>query len=379
MAAGNRLGMSGRQAARRAALWILCSVVLVACSLKLNPYTLDAKTVSLIPDSGSIAFDEITYDTRLDRVLVPAAATGKLALVNPGSREVQIFEGLSGDQAGKTGGSRLSSAVVARGYIFLIDQGAMTLIMVDPASRVVLGSAPLSAPSEFVRYVPPTNELWVTQPEKEQIEVFSIPTADPFTPTHVMSIPIPKGPEDLLIDRVHGLAYTNQPGIGMTAVLQVQTHGMIGQWGNGCSQASGLALDEDRGYLFVGCSEGKVVLMDANNEGRQLASQSYGGGVDFIAYNPRLQHLYLPSGASAILAVFGIRQGDPASSTSTPQESPTPGEGTGLSLVRLGTADTALNASCVAADQADGIWVCDPARGSILYIQDTFPAGGVGQ
>jgi hypothetical protein len=240
----------------------------------------------------------------------------------------------------------------------------------------------VEAAPEYIGFVPATNELWVTEPEKEQIEVFTAPTEDPFNPTQVDIIPVPKGPVGLIVDRTRGLAFTNQPEIGMTMVIQVQTHGPLDQWGNGCSQARGLALDEDRGYLFVGCGEGKVVMMDSSDSGNQITSQTYGGGIDAIAYNPRLQHIYLPSGGSAILAIFGVTRSVPgtatpseAESTPTP-ENPTPGET--IALVRLGTVDTALNADCVTVDDIDGIWVCDPSNGQLLMARDTFPASDAG-
>jgi DNA-binding beta-propeller fold protein YncE len=260
--------------------------------------------------------------------------------------------------------------------------------VIDPASRSIIGSAPVEAVPEYIRFVPATNELWVTEPEIEQIEVFSTPTEDPFTPVQTSVIPVPKGPTGLIIDRSRGLAYTNQPEISMTMVIQVQTRGILDQWGNGCSEARGLALDEERGYLFVACGEGKVVMMDSANDGLQIASHTYGGDIKAIAYNPRLQHVYLPSGASAILAIFGITRASSASGTATPSgdssgEAPAaePGSanpGESLALVRLGTVDTALNATCVTIDDQDGIWVCDPAGGQLLVARDTFPASDAG-
>ena len=72
-------------------------------------------------------------------------------------------------------------------------------------------------------------------------------------------------------------------------------------------KSRGLAMDEDRGLLFVACEEGKLVVMDTNNDGLQITSANYGGGLSSIAYNPQLQHIYVPSGDSAIMAVFEIK------------------------------------------------------------------------
>lgn len=353
-------------------LLAVVSLALGACSFKLNPNTLSPVSVPLSAGDTPMHFGELNYDSRLDRVLVPASGSDKLALIAPQNRSVQVIPGLTAGADPASGLAGSASAIAAKGLIFVIDGGGLSLSVVEPSSGSVLGSASLAAPSEIVRFVPPTNELWVTQPSLEQIEVFSVPDQDPFIPASTGAISIPKGPNGLVIDRVRGLAFANQSQIGMTAVIQVQTHGMIDQWGNGCSDARGMAVDEKAGYLIVGCNEGKVVLMDITNEGHQLASQVYGGGINFVAYNPRLQHIYLPSGASAILAVFGIRQG--GAGTLTPQPTASSDGSASFSLVRLGTADTAVDASCITVDDKDGIWVCDPANGQVIYFVDTFPA-----
>jgi hypothetical protein len=149
----------------------------------------------------------------------------------------------------------------------------------------------------------------------------------------------------------------------LTDVINVFTHNIVKEWGNGCSEARGLALDENNGFLFVACKEGKVVMLDTKNEGAQITSLTYGGDLDFISYNPTLKHLYLPSSASALLAILEVSQVEN-------------GSGTSITLTRLGTADTVLGAKCVVSDDRNNIWVCDPIHGRILWIRDRFPASG---
>jgi hypothetical protein len=55
------------------------------------------------------------------------------------------------------------------------------------------------------------NELWVTEPDSEQIEVLTGPSARRVTPRHVSYIRVPGGREALVIDGAHGFAYT-EPG-----------------------------------------------------------------------------------------------------------------------------------------------------------------------
>jgi hypothetical protein len=134
-----------------------------------------------------------------------------------------------------------------------------------------------------------------------------------------------------------------------------------------------MAVDENEGYLFVACGEGKIVVMDINKDGDQITSQNYGGNLDFVAYNPKLHHIYLPSSVSGILAIFQL-QTLPATPIAPPAAPPTSDFKT--SLLLIGTADTATNANCVTADNDNNIWVCNPNNGQVFVIHDTFPDTG---
>ena len=353
-------------------------LLLAGCSFSLNPNSLITTPVQLPGATGQIAFDELTYDARLGMVIVPASGTGVLALVNPTSLEVKYIPGFTRDDPATKKPAGTTSAAIGRGWIFAIDRGAQKLNVVDPAAEKIVSSVPVQATPDVVRFVSVKNEVWVTEPEKEQIEVFSLSSGDPPQLTSTLTIPVPKGPESLVLDRSRGLAYTNQPEAGTTAVIQVQTHNTIDSWGNGCSKARGMALDEQDSIVIVACNEGKVVLLDAANEGQQITSQNYGGGINYVGYNPTLRHVYLPSGVSAIMAVFEIRMGvapnagPTAAPGPTPAGSPTPAGR--VFLVRLGTADTSVQATCVTADDHNNVWVCDPNKGQLLLIRDTFPA-----
>jgi DNA-binding beta-propeller fold protein YncE len=282
-----------------------------------------------------------------------------------------------------------SSVAVAGGFLFALDQATQTIKTVDLGTNTVVGSTPLQAVPDYIRYISATGKLWVTEKDINQIEIFSISEDNPPTLQSTGNISVPNGPEALIIDDARGLAFTNRPKQSLTDVIQVMTHTVIGQWGNGCSSAKGIAVDENEGYLFVACEEGKLVVMDINNDGYQIASLNYGGELDFVAYNPKLHHVYLPSSASGIVGIFqlqtlpvtpqpttknslGITQ--TVSPTATPGATPTPDLKTLLRL--LGTADTATKSKCVTADDFNNIWVCDPNHGQVFVIHDTFPDNG---
>jgi hypothetical protein len=313
--------------------------------------------VVTLPDgTGGIGFDDLRYDAMLGRVLVPAGRTGNLDLVDPSTQAVTPIAGFSA-QARFAGGhdDGTTSADVGGGLIFVTDRTTRRLHVVDPATRAIVATATLESNPDYVRYVAPTRELWVTEPDQEQIEVFTLSDAQEPVPTRAGVIAVKGGPESLVIDPQRQRAYTHLWD-GATVAIDLKNRTLVAQWPNGCGGSRGIALDSAHGWLFAGCAEGKAVVLDVDHDGRQLASLPVGAGVDVIDYSPTLAHLYLPGASSATMAIVGV------SATGT------------LSL--LGTATTTADAHCVAADNQSHAWVCDPDHGQLLQVTDPFPAAG---
>jgi hypothetical protein len=85
----------------------------------------------------------------------------------------------------------------------------------------------------------------------------------------------------------------------------LKDHSIRERWENSCRASRGIALDEQRNFLLAGCAEGKLAVLDSNT-GRILGRAYSGAGVDIIAYNPQLMHVYLPGAESATMAIVGI-------------------------------------------------------------------------
>jgi DNA-binding beta-propeller fold protein YncE len=332
---------------------------------------LDTQTVPL-GFKGPISFDDFTYDADHHRVVIPAGESGALVLINPSDMAKQIITGFSQQTEPDSSVPIIgaSSAAVAGGFLFGVDKATQSIKTVDLNARKIVASTPLQSEPDTIRYISATGELWVTEQASNQIEIFSL-SAD--TPPALQpsgnNISVPNGPEGLLFDDTRGLVFTNEPKEGLTAVIQVNTHSVIHEWANGCSQARGMAVDKSEGYLFVACEEGKLAVLDIDN-GFQVTSQNYGANLDAVAFNPKLNHVYLPSAASGIVAIFQLQ---PPQLTCPNSSEATPDPNIITSLCLLGTADTAIRSNCVAADEENNIWVCDPNKGQAFRIHDTFP------
>jgi DNA-binding beta-propeller fold protein YncE len=198
----------------------------------------------------------------------------------------------------------VTSADEGGGLLFATDRDAKRLDVIDPKTQSVVGTAPLASGPDYVRYVSTTGEVWVTQPGASRIEVFSLPAEGTPKPGHLTFVSIPGGPESLIIDNTRARAYTHL-WTDTTLAIDLKSHEVLSRWKNGCRGSRGIAMDDARGFLLVGCDEGKLSVLDLRT-GTLLGQASSGDGVDIISYNPRLAHAYLPGQASGAMAIVGI-------------------------------------------------------------------------
>jgi DNA-binding beta-propeller fold protein YncE len=332
----------------RSALFL---VVLGATAIA-KPEIAKPTKLALPGGEGGIGFDDLMFSPTLHRVIAPAGRTGKLDLIDPKTQKVESIAGFSTD-ADKFGGGHgqgTTSADVGGGLIFASDRSRGDVEIVDSKTAKIVGSVKLAGGPDYVRWVEPAGEVWVTEPGKKQIEFF---TLDKGKLVPKGAIGIPGGPESLVIDVTRGRAYTHTWDDTSVAIDLVK-HKEIARWKNGCKGSRGIALDDKRGLLFVGCDEGKATVLDVTHDGKQLGSAATGKGVDIIAYSPALAHLYVPGGDSATLTIVGV--------------------GATGKLDVLGSVAVAADSHCVAADDAGHAYVCDPKQGSLLVVTDPYPA-----
>ena len=305
-----------------------------------------------LPDgTHGVGLDDLGFSAALDRVLVPAGATGSLDLIDPKTRSITRVSGFSAAGGRGGHGDGTTSADEGEGRLFASDRTSLELAVVDPKSAKIVARTKLASGPDYVRWIAPTREVWVTQPDEERIEIFSL-AGEPSPPRHEAFLSVPGGPESLVVDRKRGRAYSNL-WKSTTVAIDLKRREIVGRWKNGCEGSRGIALDAEHGLVFVGCTEGKAVALDAST-GNILGSAEAPKGIDIIDFNPRLSHLSVPGGKDAKLAIFGV------SSRGV------------LSL--LGTFPAAVGSHCVTSDAGGHVYVCDPRGGRLLLYSDPFPA-----
>ena len=345
-----RLGTSTRLSSR-CWLVLLTSLILILPRAT-NVISADRGGLTAIPLPGGnagIGFDDLGFSASLHKVLVPAGRTGTLDLIDPDTRQISSIGGFAGSGTFAGGhGEGITSVDEGRGLLFVTDRTARRLDVVDPNTRSIVASVRLASGPDYVRFVAQTNEIWVTQPGAQRIEVFSLPSRGMPTPVHTRFVAVSGGPESLVIDQFHGRAYTHL-WRGVSVAIQLKDHLIVARWPNGCRGSRGIALDEKRGFLFAACDEGRLSVLDINT-GKILGKAFSGNGVDIIAYNTKLQRAYLPGEKSATMALIGIA---PAGSATV-----------------LRTVRTVNGAHCATVDDRNQVYVCDPSHGRLLVFQD---------
>jgi hypothetical protein len=321
-------------------------------SLLLTGVVLAAPVVIPVPGGeGGIGFDDLVFSAPLRRFIVPGGRTGSVFLLDPETRRLEPIGALSKLPSWKGGhGQGATSADVGRGTLFVADRTTKRLVAIPADGKGTPAEAPLASGPDYVRWVEPTGEVWVTEPDAEAIEIFRFdPKAQPAL-VHAGRIAVADGPESLVIDPEHGRVFTNT-WHDKTVALSLEGRSESGRWSNGCKDARGLDADRTRGLLLVGCAEGLATVIDTSGKGRLAGKARVGAGVDIVAYVSSTRRLYVPSGKAATLEAFEV-QPDGA-------------------LRPLWQQAAAAGSHCVAADDQGHVVVCDPGGARILLFQDT--------
>lgn len=328
------------------------ALLLVAATASAGPEIAKPTVLPLPGGEGGIGFDDLVFSPTLHRLLAPAGRTGKLDLVDPATQKIESIGGFSTDADKFAGGhgEGTTSADEGGGFLFASDRSRGEVAIVDPKTKKIVGTTKLGGGPDYVRWIEPLHELWVTEPNRKQIEYFAL---DGGKLVRKGALDVAGGPESLAIDPARGRAYTHTWD-DATVAIDLAKHAEVARWKNGCKASRGIAIDGPRALLFVGCDEGKATVLDLAHDGKLASSAATATGVDIIAYDPALAHLYVPGGDSAMLTILGV--------------------GKGGALAVLGSVAIAKDSHCVAVDGAHHAYVCDPQRGALLVVTDPFPA-----
>ena len=316
----------------------------------LPPVDAGSVPVTLPGASPGIGFDDLRFSATLSQILVPAGRSGNFDFVDPSSEVASPVGGFASSPTYSGDDSfGVTSADEGGGVVYATDRTNKTLTVIDGKARKVVATVMLAATPGYVRYVAPTNEVWVTEPASNQIEIFALPMTDE-TPPKSSTVVSVTAAESLAIDPTSSLAFTNGPST--TYAIDVSKRMVTGKWSNGCKTARGLAVDPAHGWVMVACDGGLVSVLDEST-GMTIGGVTAGASLDQVSYDPTTLRLYVPSPTAAAMAIVHL---DSKS---------------GMPTI-LGSVDTPRGSHCVVAAGGRELFVCAPATGQLLFVNDPF-------
>jgi DNA-binding beta-propeller fold protein YncE len=321
------------------------------------------KSLSLPGANGLVMLDYFAYDNTTRRLWVPAGNTGSVAVIDTTTDQIKSVGGFSVAQIelrGKLRPMGPSSVAIGDTVVYIGSRADSKICIID-SRTLKLGeclafappSAGLAAAPDGLVYIAATRELWATSgappvgiPAADRsIKIFSASPPRHLTPAG--KIPLPGSAEGYAVDNLHHRFYTNLEETGETVAIDVRKHAVVSTW-RSCNYPSGVAVDSERGFVFVACSD-HVIVLDTAHSGRVVGSIVAGAGIDNIDFADGTGLLYVAAAEAAQLTVAHIDD-----------------KGTPTLVVRV---PTTKGARSVVAGASGRAYLIDPFGGHILKVE----------
>lgn len=312
---------------------------------------------------GLVSLDYFVFDSANHRLWVPASNTGSVTIIDDDTDQITNITGFRTarvDFMGKRPVMGPTSVTLGDGVAYVGNRGDSTVCVVDartltPGQCRAIGSASqgLAAAPDALTYVAATRELWVTRgiPPMGVASIDSAITvfdaSSPWDLKEKARIPLGASAEGFAVDNPRHRFYTSLEEKGETIGIDVRTHKIVDNFHSGCDEPHGLALDAERGLLFVACMA-RVVSMDIAHDGKVLGSIATGSGLDNIDYLPTRHLLFAAAADAAMLTVARVDEHG--------------------GLQKLAIWPTEKGARGVVVDSKASAFVMDPYGGRILKL-----------
>jgi sugar lactone lactonase YvrE len=299
-----------------------------------------AEAIALAAEPAS--FDDLWFSEALDRVLAIPQGTGTLYEIEPETATVVAIEGLP---------SGIASADATETRIYVADRGGRRVLVLAADSGDIVQIAELEGRPDYLRVAPMQDELWVTEPSADAIEVLAIGEGGELSPAGFVDVP--GGPEGLAFDASGTWAYAERFA-GPLVAIDVARREVVDTWTTGCAGAHGFPqADGERGLAFAGCSSAGGAAVVRTDDGRVVAGFEAGGGEAILAYDEALAHFYLRGDPDGELAILGVCAS---------------GE-----LAELAVVEISQDGHGMTSDHHGNVWIADATTGGVLRVVDPYP------
>jgi DNA-binding beta-propeller fold protein YncE len=255
-----------------------------------------------------VGLDYIAYEPIRGRVWVPVGDTGSVDVYDPSNgtfTRIDGFKTVPRDWHGKSRTMGPSSVSVGDGVAYVGDRGSSEVCAVDADKRTIRRCLALTSSPDGIQYVQSQRELWVTTPAERTVTVLDASQADSLKVK--ATIKLEGRPEGYAVDAARNLFFTNLEDKDRTVAIDLKTHQPKATWTPDCGSEGprGIAVDTDRGFVYVACT-GSVVVLDPSHDGAALARIELGPGVDNIDWLAPRRLLYVAAAKAAKLTVLRV-------------------------------------------------------------------------
>jgi DNA-binding beta-propeller fold protein YncE len=187
----------------------------------------------------------------------------------------------------------------ASGLGFVSRSGSSTVDVFDPSTLTTLKHIAVDDDVDGIFFDPAEKLIYAVNGDPHLAILI-----DPGSQTKVGTIALGGKPEFAAYDPQTRLIYQNLEDTSAVAVVDVSKRAVVDRWPLApCSGPTGMALDLARRRMFVVCTNNALMVVVDLTRRRVVASAPVGGGPDSVAYDPRLQRLYV-TGKSGLLSVI---------------------------------------------------------------------------
>ena len=291
-------------------------VILVSCRLSYAHTVASDYELKPIPLAGGkspIILDHLAYDRSTNRLWVPASNTGAVDVIDCNSDSISRVSGFSTRDIELEGRkARMGPTAVSIGEdaVYIGNRGDSSLCVIDSQTLTRGDCVPISRSSpemdtgpHGIVYVAATREVWVTTGPGTSIQIFDVSNAR--HPKFKTKIELDGPTEGYAVDNDHGRFYTNITDKGSTVAIDLRTHEIVSTGKVGSTDLQGLAIDTQRGFLFVACAD-HVVSLDIVHNGKLLDSIPTGAGLDDIDFSRDEKLLYAAASVTATLSIIEV-------------------------------------------------------------------------
>jgi DNA-binding beta-propeller fold protein YncE len=316
-----------------------------------RPEELVAAAIPLPGATAPVSLDFLFYEPDASRVWVPAGGSGSVDVFDIAKHGFTRIEGFQTAEREAHGRKRVlgpSAGAVAGSFAYIGNRASQEVCAVDLKSLKKGPCLKLSTGIDCVEFVPATQEVWVTAPSVQSLIVLqALPKG---ALKQKATIKLDGAPEGYALDQANGLFLTNLEDKGSTLAIDVNTHAVRSTWQAACAADGprGVALDSERGIVFVACTD-HVQAVDVAHGGALLGKLDTGAGLDNIDYVAKTGLLYAAAGKAAKLTVARLDKSGQ------------------FEVAAVGvTAEGARNA---VADASGTVYVADPQGAHLLVLR----------